>query len=94
MESLGQFEIEMRLFGAFRKYEVNGPFIRLKLKNGATTVEIKEKIKSELKKQHPQFNEGSLVDDSAIANDEGIMGANDQVLKSCTLAILPPVCGG
>lgn len=78
--------INMKLFGAFRKY---GDKIIFTVPSGASVRDVKERLARELKGADP-----ALINDSAIANDNEVIGADFVFTKDCDLAILPPVCGG
>lgn len=83
---MAEINITMRLFGAFRKY---GESLTFAVPKGATPETVKERLTEKLGNGAAQ-----LVRDSAIANEDEIM-SDDAVLNgSCSLAILPPVCGG
>ena len=78
--------INMRLFGAFRKF---GESVTFSLPSGATVHQLKETLAAALNNADPL-----LIADSAIANDHEIIGADHIFTQDCRLAILPPVCGG
>ncbi|MBI4031565.1 MAG: MoaD/ThiS family protein [Proteobacteria bacterium] len=78
--------INVKLFGAFRKYGDKASFT---MPSGASVRDVKERLAQELKGVDPL-----LIDDSAIANDNDIVGADFVFTKDSDLAILPPVCGG
>lgn len=87
-------EIEIKLYGPFRKYEDKlSPFF-LHLPEAASVDQIKAALTHKLKIKSPDFSDSLLVLDSAIADDRRILLPNDLVSKSCVLSILPPVCGG
>ncbi len=87
-------EIEMRLFGAFRKYQQKSVF--LKLEAPASVDQVKIALAKRLAEVSPAFgkNEEKLIQDSAIANDQEILLPHLMLHQSCCLSILPPVCGG
>ncbi len=89
MESVG---ITIRLFGAFRKFG-NGSEIEISVRCGTNLKELRVLLSQYLRENDPKFSE-TLVVDSAIANDTKILTNDFCIEKSCTLAILPPVCGG
>ena len=78
--------ITMRLFGAFRKYGENVIF---KVPSGCTATAVKEKLAEVL-----NLSDKNLIHDSALANDNEIMGGDEVLTQDSHLAILPPVCGG
>jgi len=79
-------KIDVRLFGAFRKYGEN---ISLSVPSGSSMQEIKNKLAEEL-----SLTEMDLINDSAMANDNEIIGSDFIFTQDSELAILPPVCGG
>ena len=81
-----QITLTIRLFGAFRKY---GDTLELRLEPGASVADIKSCLAQKL-----DTNDAALVADSAIANDNTIIGAGEVFEMDAVLAILPPVCGG
>lgn len=88
-------EVEIRCFGAFRKYErAGGAPLRVRVAEGATVGEVKRALAATLADAVPGFSDGALVEDSALADDRRILAVSDRVDAPCTLMILPPVCGG
>ncbi len=78
--------IDMRLYGAFRKYSDH---VRLIVAQGAPVAEVKKALCGVL---GPQSLD--LVLDSAIANDHEILPPGFIIESDVSLSILPPVCGG
>ena len=76
----------LRLFGAFRKY---GEIIEITLPAGCSVQDIKNKLAEKF-----DANDGALVHDSAVANDNEIINTDCLFNEDTELAILPPVCGG
>ncbi len=87
-------EIQVRLFGAFRKYEKNQALISLKIPELSSIEGVKNSIASHFKERFKDFSDEALIKDSAIADERRVLEANTLIERSCTLAILPPVCGG
>lgn len=90
-------EIEVRLFGVFRKYVSDSNGVRLQIPEEATVREVKSALATYLAENSPNFKAGEgamLITDSAIANEERVMNDGDPIHPARTLAILPPVCGG
>lgn len=87
--------VELRLFGAFRKYSEDSSIsIEIPQKNCRVSA-LKEGIASELVRRRPDLKDSNkLVFESALANEKEVLRDNDEIQSSCTLAILPPVCGG
>lgn len=86
-------EIEIKLFGAFRKYVPSGR-IKIQVLNQFTVLQLKEKINSVLQEQVPGFNEPSLVYESALATETEVLNEDALISNQRNLALLPPVCGG
>ena len=86
-------QIQIKLFGGFRKYE-NGNDLFLLLKEESSIAEIREVFIERMKIENSNFNETALVFDSVFANEENILMDTDKISQSTILAILPPVCGG
>jgi molybdopterin converting factor small subunit len=92
-----QHSVEIRLFGAFRRYEEGSPTLHLHVSPGATVRDVKSELARVLSERHPEFTQrdgAQLVSDSAIASETLILADSDPVLHHSKLAILPPVCGG
>lgn len=89
-------EIEMSLFGAFRKYHSAKTPIYLKLDAPATIDQVKIVLSRSLNEMNSEFgsNGEQLVKDSALASESDVLLPNTIIRESCKLAILPPVCGG
>lgn len=87
-------EIEVRLFGSFRKYEKQGTPIMINSRDPIAISSLKEKLDSCFKELFPHFSDSELIKDSAIANNSQILDLNHMIERSCSLFILPPVCGG
>lgn len=85
-------KIEISLFGAFRKYS-NAPLL-LDVPNGATLQELKNRIRASLESHFPQFDQPSLIDDSALADEREVLRQGYICTRNASLALLPPVCGG
>ncbi len=85
--------IELRLFGAFRKYSESAS-IAIEIPNKCSVSSLKESIAMELKRRRPDLSESKLVFESALANENEILRDQEEIQASCSLAILPPVCGG
>lgn len=83
---MSTIEITMRLFGAFRKY---GEIAHFFVPSGSSVLDIKKALVKKLELDDP-----ALVHDSAIANDNEIIGGDAVFTQDAHLAILPPVCGG
>lgn len=87
-------EIELKLFGSFRKYEKQGTPIRVSSVEPLSITHLKEILDSRFKELFERFSDSELIRDSAIADDTQVLGQNHVISRSCTLLILPPVCGG
>lgn len=87
-------EIKVRLFGAFRKYESNQTFIHLKVLEPSSIDTVKVAIASYFRERFENFSDEQLLNDSVIADESQVLETSKIIDRSCTLAILPPVCGG
>ncbi len=76
--------IQLRLFGAFRKYQ---PELNLEIDSRATVQDLKEILLG-------YFDDEKLVLESAIADEKQILLPGELIGARTCLAILPPVCGG
>lgn len=86
--------VSLRFFGAFRRYEGQGKIFSLVLPKGSTAAVAREKLIETLVLAQDGFSDHALVMDSALASDEKIIGLDEKLEQDCTLAVLPPVCGG
>lgn len=86
-------EIEIKLFGAFRKYVPSGS-IKVQLPEQFTAGQLKEIIKCTLQQRAVGFNESSLVYESVLATESEVLTEDALVSDRHNLALLPPVCGG
>ena len=87
-------QIKVRLFGAFRRYETNQVFVAIEVPESSSVEVVKNSIASYFRAKFENFSDGQLIEDSVIADESHVLGANEIIEQSCTLAILPPVCGG
>ncbi len=86
-------EIEIKLFGAFRKYVPTGKII-LQIKDISTVKLLKEKVQEKLLEQSLEYKGQNLVFESALATETEILRDEELVDGKTSLALLPPVCGG
>ena len=80
-------KIKVRFFGAFRNH-FSTPEIVISMQPTQTVGEFK----SELKNLYPAL--GQLLEESAVADSEQILGADRLIGDINELSLLPPVCGG
>lgn len=78
--------VNMRLYGAFRKYDDK---IQLSVPWGSPIAVVQKALCQAL---GPQSRD--LVMDSVIANDQTILPPEFIIDADSNLSILPPVCGG
>jgi molybdopterin converting factor small subunit len=83
---MADIKINMRLFGAFRKY---GESVDFTVPKGSTAEAVKTRLAEVLALADPV-----LIRDSALANDNEIIDGAAVLTGDSRLAILPPVCGG
>lgn len=86
-------EVEIKLFGAFRKYIPVGK-IKLHLPEHCTAFQLKQKIHEVLCERVVDYREPSLVFESALATESKVLAEDVLVEGASDLALLPPVCGG
>jgi hypothetical protein len=85
--------IEIKLFGAFRKYVPAGKLF-LQLEGPSTVRMLKEQIQRQILAQSSDFKGQNLVFESALATESAILSEEEFVRDTSSLALLPPVCGG
>jgi molybdopterin converting factor small subunit len=78
--------VNIRLFGAFRKY---GEVAVLEAPAGVGLDELKELLSTWIGGM-----EAPLVADSVFADEKEVLAAGVVIEKDASLAVLPPVCGG
>lgn len=84
--TMGNINLIIQLFGAFREY---GKEVHLTLPKGASCADVKHALVDAL------GNEArGLIEASALADEKKVLGQEEQIMDSGGLAILPPVCGG
>ena len=84
-------EIHVRFFGVFRKFS-DGSETRLQVPKGCTLREFKEHLARHLG-DRPGFDP-RMVEETMFANEERIYRLTERLDGPCTIATLPPVCGG
>ena len=89
-------DIEMKMFGVFRKFQKDKKPITFKIKSPASIEQVKKVLSVRLSENSKEFdgNAEQLIMDSAIADDNEVLTSNTILDHSCSLSILPPVCGG
>lgn len=85
-------QLDIKLFGAFRKFQ-NEPVV-LHVPTGTTAAEVKTALWETLEKTKPGVADASLIASSALATAQAVLADDDTLNQSQSLAILPPVCGG
>jgi molybdopterin converting factor small subunit len=83
---MNKITVNIRLFGAFRKY---GEVAVLEAPAGVGINELKELLSNWIGGM-----ERSLVAGSVFANENEVLSAGAVIEKDADLAVLPPVCGG
>lgn len=86
-------QVEIKLFGAFRKYIPAG-VMSVQVEEGVTVKALKDKIHSELCNTFSNYKDMNLVFESALATDSDILNEDSICDLDQSLALLPPVCGG
>lgn len=87
-------ELEIKFYGAFRKYEDHSAPLYLSVESPASVKKIKNSLKEALQSRVSKFLDEDLLDDSALATQTRVLAPGDSISDSCVLSILPPVCGG
>ncbi|MCC7406118.1 MAG: MoaD/ThiS family protein [Bdellovibrionales bacterium] len=86
-------QVEVRLFGAFRRYIPDGR-IQITLDEPCSIPVFKTALFSQLQKLNPEFSDLNLVLESALADENIILTEPSVIDATRQLALLPPVCGG
>lgn len=86
-------QVEVRLFGAFRKY-VPGGRIQIAIDEQCSIPVFKTALFSQLQKINPEFSDLNLVLESVLADENIILTESSVIDATRQLALLPPVCGG
>jgi molybdopterin synthase sulfur carrier subunit len=86
-------KVEISLFGAFRKFDNGRPFVLI-VPQSADLSTIRQELGAELANRYPEFNQHTLINESALADERAILREDYRVERDTRLAILPPVCGG
>ncbi|MEK6580511.1 MAG: MoaD/ThiS family protein [Bdellovibrionota bacterium] len=86
-------QIELRLFGAFKDLG-NGGNILLELPEGAGLSDLRKAFSAKISECDSGFRDVSLVQDSAFADEDEILGESTVIRAGAKLCVLPPVCGG
>ena len=86
-------QVKIRLFGKFRNYG-NGESIELEVMKYSNVDEVKNIFTKKLQSLHPEFKNLELILDSVLASEDEVLDSSSKLTSSCSLAILPPVCGG
>lgn len=87
-------EIKFRYFGAFRNFSGKVQIPHLEFAHPLDVSELKALLAAEFRKQLGDGAADVLIEDSAVATEEDILPLSYRLEKSCTLMLLPPVCGG
>ncbi|MEK6706726.1 MAG: MoaD/ThiS family protein [Bdellovibrionota bacterium] len=82
-------DVNVKFFGAFRRY---GSGMVLKLEAGSSVKQLRQELFTKLQKNSHEF--GSLLSESAFADEKSILCDEAIIRDSCTVAVIPPVCGG
>jgi sulfur-carrier protein len=95
-EAMGPVRVDVRLFGAFRKYSTTA-LVSLDVPRGTRVAVLRELVGAALRRDCPAFHEQELLEASAVADDERILPDEQPIgvgVDRVSLAVLPPVCGG
>lgn len=86
-------KLKITTFGALGKLTISEPII-VTIDSGAELSQVMEQIKKEIIKISPQFSDFEVLEKSALADENEILGRNHIFDRDVNLAILPPICGG
>jgi molybdopterin converting factor small subunit len=86
-----KIKVEISLFGAFRKY--NSGVVQFEFNEGKTCEQVKWALGDYLQSRYPDFDK-ELVQTSVLADDKSVLASSTLIERNCSLAVLPPVCGG
>lgn len=86
-----QSTVKIYFFGAFKKY---GDHEMLNLPTGSSVEDLKNLLTRHLIRKIPNFSDIQLIQDSAVACNDTVVGSHYKVQAGETVSILPPVCGG
>lgn len=92
---MSAIQVEIRLFGAFRKY--GDDVLVVEVPRGARVGAVRRRVADELRRRYPTFAEEALLDVSVVADAQRVLGDGDLLdggAGRLSLAVLPPVCGG
>jgi molybdopterin converting factor small subunit len=81
-------QIQLRLFGAFRRFG-DGSVLSVPLRAGSGISDLRGALAELLGGQH-----SGLIADSSFADESAILSDDSVFDRDCTVAVLPPVCGG
>jgi molybdopterin converting factor small subunit len=81
--------VAVKLFGAFRKYG-DGREVTLDLEGPMAVREVKQALARKLDAAGVE----QLLAESVLATGETILSDDQVIGTECSLAVLPPVCGG
>lgn len=87
--------VQVRLFGAFRKYAAEE--LTLELPHGTRIGTLRKRLADALRARCPGFADEALLDVSVVADEQRVLADTDVVGGGgggVSLAVLPPVCGG
>lgn len=84
--------LHISLFGVFRNSGASS--VTLNVPRGSSIIEVKQLLAAQMQRDYPDFASNALFETAVLANDKRVLHNDEQFLEPCTLAILPPVCGG
>lgn len=88
-----KIKLSIKFCGALRQYVEDDEFC-LMLSKKTSLLHIRQLIISKIREQHQSFNNDSLFDHSAFANETKILQEDQIIDCDSRLTVLPPVCGG
>lgn len=91
--------MQVKMFGALRKFSDDDGFFKFEFSADATVAPVmtvskfKTALSAQLEKKYADFTKELLLQ-SAIANQEEILQDDHLIQPNEVIAVLPPVCGG
>ncbi len=86
-------KIKFQFFGLLKK-QIPAPFIEMEVEEGIKLNQLVTRLLNVLKNEGHCLLNISTLDECAIANESRVLDKNEAIHESCTLSLLPPVCGG
>lgn len=86
-------QVNIQMFGEFHHY-LTKDIIHIEIPKNSPLSYVRQALAEEIQKTTPYVDLSSLINSSALANENEILKDSFNLKENTTLAILPPVCGG